>query len=120
LAERSTRWKCRTLSQAQGIPEPPPRDATKKPTPSPTGLPSIIVGVVIAFVAASIWYLARPQPLLVQGKVDATRFDIAARVDGRVAEIPVIRGQGVVPRLVSSNLARFAGLYWRRRHMWLK
>jgi hypothetical protein len=94
----------------------------------------IIVGLVMAFVAAlSIWYLAPPQPLLVQGEVDATRFDIAARVDGRVAEIPLIRGQDVAagaascliptcvtPRLVSSNLARFAGLYWRRRHMWLK
>src|SRR5262249_12082506 len=37
---------------------PPPRDVTKKPTPSPTGLPSIIVGLVIAFVAAyrsGIW-----------------------------------------------------------------
>ena len=66
-----------------------------KPIPPPTG-PSIIVGLVIAFVAAlSIWYLARPQPLLVQGEVDATRFDIAARVDGRVAVIPVIRGQDV-------------------------
>src|SRR5262249_4557447 len=37
----------------------------------------------------------RPQPLLVQGEVDATRFDIAARVDGRVGEIPVERGQDV-------------------------
>jgi len=37
----------------------------------------------------------QPQPLLVQGEVDATRFDIAARVDGRVAEIPVVRGQDV-------------------------
>src|SRR5262245_53299349 len=56
--------------------------------------PSIIVGVVITAVAAlSIWYLVRPQPLLVQGEVDATRLDIAARVDGRVAEIPVERGQ---------------------------
>jgi len=64
--------------------------------PSPTRLPSIIVGVVVAAVAAlSIWYLVRPQPLLVQGEVDATRFDIAARVDGRVAEIPVVRGQDV-------------------------
>jgi len=81
--------------QAQGTPEPP-RDVTKKPTPSPSRLPSIIVGLVIAFVAGlSIWYLARPQPLLVQGEVDATRFDIAARVDGRVAEIPVVRGQDV-------------------------
>jgi HlyD family secretion protein len=32
---------------------------------------------------------------LVQGEVDATRFDIAARVDGRVGEIPVERGQNV-------------------------
>ena len=30
-----------------------------------------------------------------QGEVDATRLDIAARVDGRVAEIPVVRGQNV-------------------------
>jgi HlyD family secretion protein len=58
--------------------------------------PAIIVGLVIAAVAGlSIWYLVRPQPLLVQGEVDATRFDIAARVDGRVAEIPVVRGQNV-------------------------
>jgi HlyD family secretion protein len=37
----------------------------------------------------------RGEPLLVQGGVDATRLDIAARIDGRVAEIPVIRGQNV-------------------------
>jgi HlyD family secretion protein len=81
--------------QTQGAPEPP-GDVTKHPPPSPTWLPSIIVGLVIAFVAAlSIWYLVQPQPLLVQGEVDATRFDIAARVDGRVAEIPVVRGQDV-------------------------
>jgi HlyD family secretion protein len=74
----------------------PPGDVTKKEMHPPTRIPSIIVGVVIAAVAAlSIWYLVRPQPLLVQGEVDARRFDIAARVDGRVAEIPVERGQNV-------------------------
>jgi HlyD family secretion protein len=58
--------------------------------------PSIIVGIVAAVVAAlSIFYLLRPEPLLVQGEVDATRLDIAARVDGRVKEIPVERGQNV-------------------------
>jgi HlyD family secretion protein len=31
--------------------------------------------------------------VLVQGEADATRMDIAARVDGRVAEVPVERGQ---------------------------
>jgi len=52
--------------------------------------------VVVAAVAAlSIWYLVRGEPLLVQGEVDATRLDIAARVDGRVAGIPVVRGQNV-------------------------
>jgi len=52
--------------------------------------------VVVAAVAAlSIWYLVRGEPLLVQGEVDATRLNIAARVDGRVADIPVVRGQNV-------------------------
>ena len=81
--------------QTQGAPEPP-RDVTKHPPPSPTWLPTIVVGLVVAVVGVlSIWYLVQPQPLLVQGEVDATRFDIAARVDGRVAEIPVVRGQDV-------------------------
>jgi Biotin-lipoyl like len=67
-----------------------------KHAPSTTRIPSIIVGVVVAVIAAlSIWYLVRPLPLLVQGEVDATRFDIAARVDGRVGEVPVVRGQDV-------------------------
>ena len=70
----------------------PPEDRT-----SPSArVSSMIVGVVIAAVAGlSVWYLVRPQPLLVQGEADATRFDIAARVDGRVAEIPVNEGQDV-------------------------
>ena len=74
-------------------PEQPPQ-APKRPVTS--HIPSIIVAVVIAAVAAlSIYYLVRGQPLLVQGEVDATRFDIAARVDGRVGEVPVARGQNV-------------------------
>jgi HlyD family secretion protein len=60
-----------------------------------------MVAVVIAAVASvSIYYLVRGQPLLVQGEVDATRFDIAARVDGRVGEIPVTRGQNVAANAV--------------------
>ena len=57
---------------------------------------SVIVGIVAAVVVAlSVFYLLRPEPLLVQGEADATRLDIAARVDGRVKEIPVERGQNV-------------------------
>lgn len=71
-------------------------DAHEKGAHSATRTPSIIVGVVVAAVAAlSVFYLVRPEPLLVQGEADATRFDIAARVDGRVKDIPVERGQNV-------------------------
>ncbi len=58
--------------------------------------PAIIVSAVAAVVVGlSLFYLLRPEPLLVQGEADATRLDIAARVDGRVKEIPVERGQNV-------------------------
>jgi HlyD family secretion protein len=67
-----------------------------KSAPTATRTPSIIVGVVAAaIVALSVFYLLRPVPLLVQGEADATRLDIAARVDGRVKDIPVERGQNV-------------------------
>lgn len=86
-------------NETQGTPE-----ATGKPPEnarSATRIPSIIVGVVAAVVVAlSVFYLLRPEPLLVQGEVDATRFDIAARVDGRVKEIPAERGQNVAANAV--------------------
>src|ERR1700678_2593997 len=73
-----------------------PADGAQKSTPPATRGPSIIVGVIAAVVVAlSVFYLLRPEPLLVQGEVDATRLDIAARVDGRVKQIPVERGQNV-------------------------
>jgi HlyD family secretion protein len=73
-----------------------PSDGQETNTRTATRTPSIIVGIVAAVVVAlSLFYLLRPEPLLVQGEADATRFDIAARVDGRVKEIPVVRGQNV-------------------------
>jgi HlyD family secretion protein len=85
--------------QTHAAPEPTTEAAKQVPKEQATAssrVPSIIVGIVVAVVAGlSIWYLVRPEPLLVQGEADATRFDIAARVDGRVAEVPVERGQDV-------------------------
>jgi HlyD family secretion protein len=84
-----------TEVQSQVAPAPS-AEAVKRRTPVAARLPSVIVGLVAAAVVGlSIWYLIRPQPLLVQGEVDATRLDIAARIDGRVAEIPVERSQNV-------------------------
>src|SRR3984957_9814307 len=86
-------------TQTHVAPEPPkeaPKQAPKKQGSAISRLPSIIVGLVVVAVAGlSIWYLLRGGPLFVQGEGGATRLDIAARVDGRVAEIPVERGQNV-------------------------
>jgi len=84
------------VTQASSADAPKSTQLGEPPKSSHTRIPAIIVGIVIAAIAGlSIWYLVRPLPLLVQGEVDATRLDIAARVDGRIAEIPVVRGQNV-------------------------
>ena len=81
---------------------PAPEDRAKaepqreRPTGSATAAAAIVTLIVAAIVGLSVWYLARPQPLIVQGEADATRIDIAARVDGRVLERPVERGDNVV------------------------
>src|SRR6202050_123050 len=81
--------------EVQSRPNAPGDEPQKNARAAPRA-PSIIVGVVAAVVVGlSVFYLLRPEPLLVQGEVDATRLDIAARVDGRVKQIPVERGQNV-------------------------
>jgi HlyD family secretion protein len=72
---------------SSGRPTPPPR----RP---PVAAAIVTVSVVLIF-GLSLWYLVQPQPLLVQGEADATRIDIAARVDGRVLERPVSRGDNI-------------------------
>jgi HlyD family secretion protein len=95
----------RTDSQPADVLEPvppspagaaPSRAASGEKAPRASRVPAMIVGLIVFAIAGlSIWYLVRPQPLLVQGEVDATRLDIAARIDGRVADIPVMRGENV-------------------------
>ncbi len=58
--------------------------------------PAILVSIIIAAILGlSLWYLVQPQPVLVQGEADATRMDIAARIDGKVGKRPVERGNNV-------------------------
>ena len=69
---------------------------TVKTNPGAPRAATIIVAVsIVVILLVSLWYLARPQPLIVQGEADATRVDIAARVDGRVATRSAHRGQDV-------------------------
>lgn len=56
---------------------------------------AITAVVFLAIIGLAIWYLVRPEPLLVQGEAESTRIDIAARVSGRLAKIAVVRGQNV-------------------------
>ncbi len=87
--------------QPREKPAPPPQEKPKERLPASSRVPSIIVAIVVAAMAGlSIWYLVRPEPLLVQGEVDATRFDLAARVDGRVGEIPAMRGENIAANAV--------------------
>ena len=90
------------VAASENEPQTPSDSAAKeKSASSGSRGPSIIVGTVAAVVVAlSAFYLLRPVPLLVQGEVDATRLDIAARVDGRGKEIPVERGQNVAAKAV--------------------
>jgi len=62
---------------------------------APRAATIIVAGSIVFILAVSLWYLARPQALIVQGEADATRIDMAARVDGRVATRAVHRGEDV-------------------------
>jgi HlyD family secretion protein len=71
-------------------------DPSKPAAPKVARAPAIIVTLIVsAIVGLSLWYLVQPQPLIIQGEADATRIDIAARVDGRVGKRPVERGDNV-------------------------
>jgi HlyD family secretion protein len=61
--------------------------------PSPAVL--LVVVLFVTMIGLSIWYLARPVPLVIQGEVQSRTFDMAARVDGRIGEIVVARAQNV-------------------------
>ena len=70
-----------TLNMARAPDKSNERDA--RPT-RPMNPRAIIAGVIfVIIVGLAVWYLARAKPLLVQGEVESTRIDIAARVSGR-------------------------------------
>ena len=76
-------------------PEAPVEEKPKRHRRSLSSATSIVALIIATIVGLSGWYLVQPQPLLVQGEADSTRIDMAARVDGRVAEIPITRGENV-------------------------
>src|ERR1700749_1071911 len=83
--------------QDEAMTESPKETAQQlDPAPPPSRGPAIVVAItIVAIVALCLWYLVRPEPLLIQGEADGTRIDISARVDGRVLELPVDLGDNV-------------------------
>ncbi len=80
-----------------------------------SALPRAVVVAVLfaAVIGLAIWYLVKPEPLLVQGEPESTRIDIAARVSGRLTTIAVGRGENVAAGttlLVIDNPELVAGL----------
>ena len=83
----------RETDEAAAPPGHQPRPIANRPLPRSAPKvsrgPALVVALIVAaIVGLSLWYLVQPQPLIIQGEADATRIDIAARVDGRVAEAP--------------------------------
>jgi HlyD family secretion protein len=69
----------------------PPRIAR----PAPVVPVAVVAILLVTMIVLSIWYLTRREPLVIQGEVQSRTFDMAARVDGRVAKIEVDRSQSV-------------------------
>jgi hypothetical protein len=59
---------------AQAAPAPLKEPAPNDRLPAFSRVPSIIIVIVVVAIATlSIWYLVRPEPLLVQGEVQSSR-----------------------------------------------
>ena len=90
--ERSGTGEIRMVSHSA----PDAKAGESRPRPATARTPAVIVSVIVASIfGLSLWYLVQPPPIVIQGEADATRIDIAARVDGRVARRPVSRGENV-------------------------
>jgi HlyD family secretion protein len=59
----------------------------------------IIIGstvfLILAFIGYTIWLITRPQPVQVQGEVDATQVRVASKLTGRIDSVLIHKGQQV-------------------------
>jgi HlyD family secretion protein len=86
------------MSEARSTPDRTAPNSAVATSQHPVGLnprAAIAGAIFLGIIGLAIWYLARPEPLLVQGEVESTRIDIAARVSGRLVKVTVKRGQDV-------------------------
>lgn len=67
----------------------------------------LIIGLLAltAFLALGIWLSFRAKPVVVEGRVEATEFNVAAKITGRVEELPVKIGDQVQSGQLLAQLA---------------
>lgn len=83
-------------------------------------VPFVLFAVLALGVAAAVWWVTLPGPLLIQGEVAAPRVDVSARMSGRVGDVAADLGDrveaGVLlvtlsnPQLVTAHAASASGL----------
>jgi hypothetical protein len=97
--------------------------ATARPRPQLNPRAIITRVIFLAIIGLAIGYLARSEPVLVQGEVESTRIDMAARVSGRREKIAVARGQNVAAGAILVVIDNFGPVAERdrgkRRILWL-
>lgn len=83
-------------------------------------LPFVALAAFALVVAAAVWWVTRPGPLLIQGEVAAPRVDVSARTSGRVADVNADLGETIEagvrlvtlsnPQLVTAHATAASGL----------
>jgi HlyD family secretion protein len=65
----------------------------KNKTQNPVLLIALVSGLIILTLAG--WLLMKPEPLILQGEIEATQIKVASKIPARIAEIRVKEGQSV-------------------------
>ncbi len=55
----------------------------------------IVLLVIVAFIVYTFIVVMKPQPVILQGEVEAKQYSIASKVPGRIQEVAVTKGQKV-------------------------
>lgn len=55
----------------------------------------VILALIVAFMVYTFIVVSKPQPVILQGEVEAKQYSIASKVPGRIQEVAVTKGQKV-------------------------
>ncbi|MDA3854189.1 MAG: biotin/lipoyl-binding protein, partial [Bacteroidales bacterium] len=56
---------------------------------------ALVVVALVGFLTYSMWLISAPQPLEIQGFVEATHIKVGSKLIGRIDSLPIHRGQEV-------------------------